>query len=224
MSHRFQFPLWARRDRLDRELASMRSPASAPDFSSAILDRVHAERPFLASSGRRWRIALISTGVLALVGLAVGGLAFGRWSARVVPGLAQRAPLAEVVGCVVDETSRGLQSLARSGRSIVTSLSAAERSERAVPAPAAYLAAQVLRPALRAMIPYPDLDGVAPAPIQVPAIAARFEPPTLISALRLPMLTVPQSPVAPADEPADLADQVASSIAGEPFQTPSVPR
>lgn len=219
---RFRFPgRPSRTDAADRTLAGMRMPVRAPDFSSAILDRVHAQRPFLSSTGRRWRVAGLAVCGLAMVGLAVGALAFGRWSARVVPGLAVRQPLADVVSCAVADASRSLRTIAQSGQSILDGFSPEMRPQTDLASTfPAYFAEQALRPLVRVAMAVPDFSsgsgaGVPVLPASFWSAPARIAPSSLASAAGAP---------AEEDGAGDLAEQLAWSFAGQPVQAVSLPR
>jgi hypothetical protein len=92
----------ARLDDIRRVAFEMRdNPIVAPDLTSSILDRVDAERPFLAPSVRR-KLPWIRIGVGACVVLAALSVALTyRWAPKTVQALAQQpAPISDVVQCV----------------------------------------------------------------------------------------------------------------------------
>lgn len=112
-----------RRDRLQeiRTVAdSLRSaPIDAPDFTSAILDRVDAERPFLAPSTRR-KLHLVRWGLGGSVALVVLGVALLH---RYAPGAAniastEPAPISAVVSTVQAKAEQPLMQLRRTVNSV----------------------------------------------------------------------------------------------------------
>jgi len=76
------------------------APIDATDFTSSILDRVDAERPFLAPSVRR-RLPWVRITLGACVAVSALGLALVyRWAPSAVQVAAQPAPISDVVQCV----------------------------------------------------------------------------------------------------------------------------
>ncbi|MBL8991442.1 MAG: hypothetical protein JNJ48_07675 [Phycisphaerae bacterium] len=230
-----RFPNWARRDAVDRHLSDLARPVSAPDVSAAVLRRVHAQQPFLSRRGRAWRLGALAGIGLALVGVAVGALAFGRWSARIVPGLAEPTPLVDLVRSAERDAALHIRAIALSGRSLLESVVSPARppSQPSSLELAAYSAA--FSQALRAMVPLPDLGESTP-PLRPWTLASPLAPapsaPVDFAALpsvRLPLM-VPAAAVSAArapqdDEPApDFADQIAGTLAGQAPAPPALPR
>jgi hypothetical protein len=76
------------------------NPVEAPDFTSSILDRVDAERPFLAPSVRR-KLPWIRIGLGVCVAMSVLAVALThRWAPKAVQLVEQPAPISDVVQCV----------------------------------------------------------------------------------------------------------------------------
>lgn len=234
-----RFPNWARRDPVERQLAALCRPVAAPDVSAAVLQRVHAQQPFLSRRGRAWRLGALAGLGLAMVGVAVGALAFGRWSARIVPGLAEPTPLVDLVRSAERDAARQLRSFAVSGRSLLASVVTPASVEAArEPWPLELLAYRAaMGQAVRAMVPLPDFgDTTAPVgawafgaePAPAPAIAASVDPARLPSVrlpLMVPAVAVSAARSIPDDEPApDFADQIAGTLAGQAPATPALPR
>jgi hypothetical protein len=87
------------------------APVDAPDFTSSILDRVDAERPFLAPSVRR-KLPWVRLGLGACVALSVLAVALThRWAPSAVQLADQPAPISDVVQCVECAACKQLVSL-----------------------------------------------------------------------------------------------------------------
>lgn len=189
----------SRRNRLDdirRVAFEMReTPIEAPDFTSSILDRVDAERPFLAPSVRR-KLPWIRIGLGACVAFAALSIALTyRWAPKTVQAIAQQpAPISDVVqsveGCASHKFIPRSINVISFGESDATHLLAAM-------AAAAKLSEFEGRPV-------EPLGDMGPAPMAV-AAAEPLVMPSQVVALRTPGSVAPR-----ADAP--LSVQYASSI------------
>lgn len=94
------------------------APIEAPDFTKSILDRVDAERPFLARSVRR-RLPLVHLSVGAAVCAGVLTMALThRWAPRAVELVRAPQPVSDVIRCVECSAQSPVEVLRQSVRSV----------------------------------------------------------------------------------------------------------
>ncbi|HVU63086.1 MAG TPA: hypothetical protein VHC70_03860 [Phycisphaerales bacterium] len=204
----------ARLDDIRRVAYEMReTPIVAPDLTSSILDRVDAERPFLAPSVRR-KLPWIRIGVGGCVVLTALGIALTyRWAPRAVQAIAQQpAPISDVVQCV--ECCAAHKFIPRSAPMLTLRESDATRFLAAMVAAnrisenegrAIALRPAESRPALAAGLPRPDPDESAPLVMPTQAVSMQTPAPVYTHvasayAIQYETSTYPSDPAVSSDK------------------------
>jgi hypothetical protein len=157
-----------RREKL-RDIAkiaeALRDPVDAPDLTSSILERVHAQRPFVDARTRQW-VPFVRVGAAAVAALGVFAVTLIIFIKPTLPEQLGAAP--SVTTELFNSAEHGVTSSVASLRDGMRSLSAAADPRRLVPAPSS-----------EAFPPEPDAPSmatVASAPLPIEPVRVTVAP------------------------------------------------